>query len=527
MDAMLIRRPDDPDLLFLRHDHKDLARCARLASLRPTPVVLASVTSQFLAHGLDEETLPGFRNLLKVWMDRDPDNSMPLVLRGQLDISCGNLKEGLESLVRASQLRFLRTYSLEGQQEALRIQKQEGLTEVEYLATYGLHNLNLVIAVTKACSLLATTSGENHLRRNRGESQRLAEAEYRLARSFTASGKCLMEATLAYDAVSYAAECLCELHLMVGEDALASRYATESRHRHLAQRALKLAQEREVARNPITQLMKEVGLLKQFDSAYMKGVLDSLLAVSPSDLWNRLLVKMREVEGKDAWPRFYAKLRENEGRVRPYLESQIHRGYVEVALEGVTEEDRRSIESLKFPIDHFMEEKKTFYPERYGTEHRDRLIMYLTAADQGGDSELRDYLRERAAGALIHHDDKGALPGLCALLDAKGSSVSEVLVAVTMVALGDHSDRVIKILEEGFDVYQAGVCWAVAHLGRTKVIPELVREFELGVRPGQISNNFQEAVTAYFALKELTGQDFGFYPGKWSEWAERTGNKKK
>jgi len=512
LDALLAKRPDDPDLLFLRQDHKDLRRVAKLGSLRPTPVVLATVASQYLAHGLDEESIPAFRNLLQTWIECDPNNSMPLVLRGLLETSCGDLRRGLETLVAASKLPSLRTYSLEGMQEGLRLQKQEGLADVEYFGVFVLRDFHLTMVMTRACGLLVTVSIEYLFRRNQAEALRFAEAEYRLAVSFSASASTFLEASNSFEAASYAAGRLCELYLMEGKADLATRCALQSHRSQVAQEVLKLAIKRDLFESPIHKTMIEVGLMKESEGV-SKGNTEK-------DVWDALSPLFGA--SRATWDRFWAKLRENEVPVRAYLEAQIRRGQVAVAMEAISDTDRRPIESRKFPIDRFMEAKEIFYPVRYGPESRDQLIAYLKTGDQNEDSETREFFQAGAARSLVHHGDKDALPMLRSLLDKPSSD----WILVTIVGLGDRSDRVVKILEESFGEYREGNSWALAQLGRIRFVPDLLQDLVLNVRPGQVTHGFQEAVTAYFALRDLTGQDFELHRERWSDWAERTGIKK-
>src|SRR5262245_45261910 len=117
---VLKERPDDPDVLFIHHSSRDLSLCSKLARLRREPVVMAAVVAAYVS-GSDEDDPAEFDHLVAEWRACDPDNAMPVVLIGMRQIANGKLEKGVDTIVAASRMRVLRTYSLEILQETWRL----------------------------------------------------------------------------------------------------------------------------------------------------------------------------------------------------------------------------------------------------------------------------------------------------------------------------------------------------------------------------------------------------------------------
>jgi len=516
IDELLKTRPDDPDLLFLRHDHMDLARCSRLADLRPTPVVLASVVSRYLSAGLERVNLPSFERHIATLLERDPDNAMPLILQSQIQISRGNLSGGIETIVRASRLPALRVYSLEAQQEALRIRKKEGLDDVVNLGEVtGRGNYRICCVLGNAALLLRTMGTWSLLQGDRGEAIRLAEADDRLAGLMNPDAMALSDGMMLNALPPLAAERLCELALMNGDSEGASRYAVRARAAWIVRETRTFAILRDVESDPGVKLMRK---LTVWDS--MNEVQDS------EDAGEILTAFVRDiVTSANAWkkqkPVFDDMMRKNEAVIRPRLEAQIARGAIPVALEGLSEEDRRSLDSRKAPVDYLMELRDVFYPRVYGPEHRERLVALLTP--EGAFEDPRRYLHEKAANALAHHVDRAALPALRRRVHKDYRDYDVTRVAAVMVALGEKDDRVIKDLRVRLSPRFPEACWAAARLRLVDCIPDLVKSVWVYQRPKFMNQGFAEPVTAYLALQSLTGQPFGFDGRRWREWARKEG----
>jgi len=482
--------------------------CAKLAALRPTPVVLASVFDKYLSDGVDDRNLQEFKDLLKGWMNRDPENALPVVLQGLLDVSYGDFKGGLETIVRASQLNQFRNYALEAHQETHRLLRQEGLTEidifVDVVSRASLGHTSLNRSMLSALKFLARVSIENQFRRNYAEAIRLADVEFRLAKNMRMSATGLVETCYAHWRHSDSAVRLCELHLQKGDEAMAAHFAKESRRACVTQRTFMSAMKSDYRKDPINQLMREARSPKKPGS-------------SP---WDEIILTDEETD------RFWSLIHKNEAQLRPQLEDQIRRGYSATVLKYLSDEERKSIEGETFPIDHFWKDRGKFYPVRFDIDSRKELLTFLSAPRFDEDNDLPYFLQERARNALIHHREAAAMDELRPLLADKETPNISARAAVVMAALGDRSDLVGEEIE-GNLFQEDAACWALALVGRSKSIPSLVQALVLDMWPGRITSGWDEAVSAYFALRDLTGQDFGLDEDKWSEWAERTGNKEK
>jgi len=110
--AARVERPDDPDLLFFQHNDKDFGLLRRLAELRPEPVVYSRVIDEFLG-ALSFGNLKDFESLLRSWIERDPDNALPRLLKGLAEMAWGNFNGGLRTIMDASQRPALKTYGLD------------------------------------------------------------------------------------------------------------------------------------------------------------------------------------------------------------------------------------------------------------------------------------------------------------------------------------------------------------------------------------------------------------------------------
>ena len=496
VDELLRARPDDADLLFLRHEAHALAVCDKLAALRPTPLVLASVVDKHISDGVDVEELGKFKDLLKRWIDCDSDNGMAVLIQGLLAVTMGDLKGGMEILVQASHLPGFRTYALDSGREMLRILQKEGLEEIEFLVdaacSASLANSRLSACALSAFRLLADSSREHYLRGHREMAIRLAEAEFRMARAMRSTVAGLADVWYADWRIADSGARLCELHLQDGNQDLAQKFATHSRNASLDYEMWRAAAMGDSRNDPVSQLRKEA-----------KG------PVKSKDPWESLILSGEESN------RFWELIRKNETRIRPLLEDQIRRGYVPTILGGLSETDRKAVEARVWPIDRFWKERSDFYPKSYGAENRKFLLNYLSAPGFDEDCELAGFLQERAKYALIHHRDVEALP--------EARRFDDSSFAVVRAAFGERSERLREILEAD-EPSDPAACWALAKIGSPKSVPSLVKALVLDIWSRKVDTHFQEAVAAYFALVDLTGQDFGFDDDKWHEWAKGTGN---
>jgi hypothetical protein len=505
IDELLKSRPDDADLLFLRHDHKDLARCNRLAELRPTPIVLASIVSNYLSVGLEEENLPDFERQIAVWKERDPVNAMPVILQGLIRISRGNLSAGVETVLRATELPALRMYSLEAQQEDLRIQKQEGLEDVYFLGAVLRDKIQLSRTILGVSRLLRAMETWESLDGNREGAFRTAAANYRLTRLFERDARSYLEGLILSLLTPYSAERMCELALMARDSASAVQYAAIAREGWLAHKARSIASKRYTLSDPVIKAMQDAGMFETTGNSTRTEAVDELLG--------RFLDSMKNWDQyKD---RFQQILEERKDVVRKHLDAQVRRGYLASAAELLTKEDRESLKSLGPPIDRFMEMKGDFYPAAYGPAHRNRLIEFLTAEGPEEESEVRELLKERAANALIFQRDKGAIPFL--------RECENIQAVIVIVALGGKVDSVGGGLMELAEACNPSSSWVVARLRITEQIPDYLLSLYTNTGPLNLVYGFADLVTAYFALRELTGQQFGFDADRWVDWGRKEG----
>jgi hypothetical protein len=188
-------------------------------------------------------------------------------------------------------------------------------------------------------------------------------------------------------------------------------------------------------------------------------------------------------------------------------------------LDTLSESDRREIASLKPPIDRLWEARAEFYPARLSSEQMERLIDLMMTT---GDTEAAEFDQERAFHALIRWADASTLPRLGTLLDdAEGNVDGRIVVIMTCV--GDRSARLKAAAAKAVDALSPGTCWAVARLGLTESIPQLVKDFVLETWTGRINSSHDLAIPTYFAIRDLTKQDFNFEANPWREWAEKNG----
>jgi hypothetical protein len=108
-------------------------------------------------------------------------------------------------------------------------------------------------------------------------------------------------------------------------------------------------------------------------------------------------------------------------------------------------------------------------------------------------------------------------------LKANESFGATLVRAALGVGTEQDAEGLAKLIEVDL-ASQKAACWALTKLKGVKVVPKLVRAFFYDASPSRIDSRYLEAVPAYFALVDLTGQDFGFDPDKWEAWAKRTGN---
>lgn len=515
LDELLKARPSDPDLLFLRHHQKDLVRCLELARLRPTPLVLASVVSEFMGAGLDEKNLPEFRRLLQAWIDSDPDNSMPVVLKAQIAISDGDLEEGAASIVHSSELARCAAYSLEAQRETYRIQRKIGFDDIYFLgAVLQRSNYQLTSSMLGACTLLSTLAFEYELRGNFEKSRACTKANMKLALKFLDSNSTCLDRSLGLDRAYEAAVRLCELMLMKGDESAAGEAAEQARRCWRESESLRLAIRRDMEENPLKPAFVEAGMLKEEPESEddpMSGLLDTVSGITNAT--------------DDTWRRFREAVRKREGEIRPYYENQLRKGTAVAALELLTDEDRSALASMKPPLDFFWDRRSDFYHAVSTAAELDLQISWLVTPQTGLDDDVRDFMSDRAFHSLLHNGRGKNLPKLEEALESKDGT--NWLVAVILVASGYRNPRLSDKLPACVDEYNPGTCWAAAKLGLKQVIPDLIQTFSIDLWPGRVYHRFDEAVTVYFALRDISGKDFGFNSATWEEWARSEGLMKK
>src|SRR5688572_5900680 len=306
------------------------------------------------------------------------------------------------------------------------------------------------------------------------------------------------------------AERLSELDLMIGDTEAAERHGAVARRTWMAQKARDLAIKRALEADPVVRLFRGLEL---FDKRAGQESEDPDQAAV--EILNEIVDLVRNLTTHKE--RMRALMRAHEAEVRPSLEAQATQGIYPAALKLLTDDDRRSLASMKVPIDSFLELRDVFYPAAYGPEHRDRLVAYLT--EERGEEEHREFMQDRAGNALIHHRDRTALPALRKQIDREGTGFDTNQVAVVMVALGEKDSRVH---EELWGIVPAAT-WALVRLKREDLISDVVQSMYLYAHPGHLHRGFSEAILAYLALRELTGQQIGFDGRRWKEWAERSG----
>ena len=512
LDQLLAEEPDDPDVLFLHHNSRNLPLCSRLADLRPEPVVLASVVSAYLS-GMSDEHLPEFDRLLALWRKRDADNAMPFVVKGLVEVMRGKLQDGVATIVGASRLPVLRTYASETIQEAWRLQRKFGLGDIISMgAVFRFTSVTLAMAQINASRLLEPLSFEKQLRGDLLEALRLAEADCRLWTLFEESSRGDMESALVSEKLPWVAARLCELQLMTDDEKSAERIAEIARRSWREHRYLERARKLVILDDPMARLMKAAGLIKSKPSN----------SRGESDVWQELIALCESFKSKEFWNRYYDLLRKNEPTIRPYLESQISSGNREYLLGTLTEIDRREIASLKPPIDRFWEARAEFYPRRLSSEQMGRLIDLMTTS---GDTEAAEFDQVRAFHALVRWADASTLPKLRALLEDEEGIVNPRVVVI-LTSVGDRSPRLREAAARAVnsdDGFYPGTCWAAARLGLTEAIPQLVEDLVLETSWRRVSSARDLALPAYLALRDLTKQEFEFEANSWREWAEKNG----
>jgi hypothetical protein len=511
IDALLRERPDDPDLLFLRHSHRDLAQCRKLVELNPTPMVLSSVLCEYLAAGLDADNQAAFERLLRRWAERDPDNGMPVVLQGLFRIGRGNVTSGIETIVQACAKPAIRSYGRECQQETLRLLKRERLDDdIWNLAVPAVRdNLELTQVVLGVSRLLQALSTWNFLEGNRPEAVRLAEAEHRLTGAYSASAWTLVEGALSQGLHQVPSVQLCESALMGGDRTRAGKFARDARDSWLRHQKLEIARKRYVGGDLMMHALRESGLLNPKPSH------DESVGWEE---WGQLMSLMFKPEAE-------AVLEEHREALWARTEAEITEGYTAVSLRAMTEEDLRRVGELKPPVDRFMELEDVFYPARFEVHHRDRLIEMLTAegpeSESDWESETRDFLAQRAANALIFHGDRTAVPVLRGKLAGERGAFDSSRVSIVLAALGARDGEAPLPLEVATSIPAS--CWAAVKFRRRDSIKDFVVSIYVDDDLSNLKNGYSESVTAYLALRELTGQPFGFDGNRWYAWAKEAG----
>ena len=511
IDELLKTRTDDPDLLFLRQIRKDLARCSRLADLRPTSLVLASVVNEYISEGVDAENRAEFDRLLQLWIVRDPGNAVPILLKAQLAISAGDLEGGIQTILRASRLPVMRTYELEAQQETWRIMKKEGLDDIAlYGAVVARWHYELRKSYLGACGLLTVLAQDHELRRRFEQAQDCIEAEHFLTRRFLDSNPTWLDWSLSGDRGVWTSARLCELSLATGDSEAAGKYANEAREYWRKSKALRLAMQRDIQDNPMVPAFKEAGMWKP--STGEAGGFESIAGILGAT--------------PEQWQRFWRALRNRESTIRPYVEEQLLKGNAVTTLERLTPDDHRQLDSVQAPITQFWESRADFYPEAGRPGAGDRLIRWLKLTGTDDYEDAPDFMRERAFHALLRRADKETLAKLRLLLDDKEQENIFGRIAVILVAHGDQGDAVKKQILACVEIEDSAVGWAAGRLGLKTAISALVENLTLEFWPDRFYLRFDEALGAYLALRDLAGQDFGFNSAKWEEWAKREGHLK-
>ena len=500
LEAALEERPDDTDLLLLRR-HGKPERARLLAALKTKPMFLAAAVEEILDRQTDEAGWDELAGLLETWVEADADNALPAVLIGLTVVARGDLEAGVARIIEATRKPAFRSYELSLRQESYAALKRLGLTDLVSMASlFARDDRKRVNSAFAAGSLLKSVS-INHIHRRRlHEAGEVAKAEFALASLMVSDAD--LDSIEAFQRAHESGAEVAELYLMNGQAEAASRAAGIAREWWRMGELHRTAVDRDDKSNPVVEAFRTAVTAR--GKRWPSGGFDTLKLVGTPQVWD------------EAHAEFLAA----ESKIRPYLESWIAHGRTGAAVKQVSEEDRRTVESLPAPVDRFWTSREFFWAENVSKVASDRMVEHL-AVSSDKETELGGFLRRRAVVALIRRMHPDSVPSLRALLEDRTQDSIHVSVAAILAIHGSRGGAVRKRLEYSTE-RDPHACYAASLLGGREILTGQVRDFYLEVAGSWLTWG-PHIVPLYHALRDVTGRDFGFKSAPWREWGIEEG----
>jgi len=482
MSARLLKQnPDDPHLLLLCADWKDPAACRKLAARR-TPVFLAAAVDGLLERDQDPATRAETEQLLRIWADQEPDNGMPLLYHGTVKLIGGDLPGALHLLEEASRKRTFREHDRDARVAVRQTLREKGVDDIVLIARIlGIRRHNAVRNL-HAFRILSTCAEEERYRGRSAEAARLYRIQLDLCLRILEDDNYEMGLSIFAVFQHYPAEGLYSVALEQRRFADAARIAAQIREVRRQREFLHSGLKRMVDEDPLEKMQKEAGL----------------------DLPAAIAAINRPETLKPIFAKYDGLLREREKTLRPLIEAKLQKSERDQIRGYVRDEDRKAVAEMKFPIDRLEELQSVFYPEKYGPEARAKVLAILDRPfDEKEGPDLRELLGQACLESLVHHADRDALP-----------SITDPVVRA---ALGDTSQDLVaelaKVFEKDAAVFDG--LRALAKLGRK----EFLGSFLASLKKGMADREIPQIIGAAYALRDLTGRDFGVDVAHWEKFA--------